>query len=428
MGRNRFYRLLQWAAPAAVSALLCGSAFAMAQSSAPATTGQTTTTATAPVSNTLPDAAVEANVLKALAAVPDLANQPMTTTTVYGVVTLSGTVETEALRDEAETIVSKTVGVKKVIDEMTLAGESASAQTQVASAPGAAAANGVAESAAAASQGTQPGSAPIVQGAAANANASTPQASSATQAQRGSMLPQQQGYTGTAQSQYGAQEAGDVVTVPSGAMLRVRVNETLDSARVKPGERFDGVVANDVVADGAVAIPRGAAVEGTVVDVKKSGILSGRGELSLQLTQVTMGGKSYPILTDVWTHNGRDKTTQTVNSTAVGGVIGALFGAMTGGGAVAAVGAGLGGAMGMGSSAAAGGGQVYVPAEGLLSFRLAQSTTVATVSQEEMDRLAQGVPVANQPQQLRQRYYPAPYYYGPAFYRPYPYYYPYPYY
>ena len=63
---------------------------------------------------------MEANVLKALAAAPDLANQPMTTTTVYGVVTLSGSVQTEALRTEAETIASRTAGVQKVIDEMTL--------------------------------------------------------------------------------------------------------------------------------------------------------------------------------------------------------------------------------------------------------------------------------------------------------------------
>ena len=71
----------------------------------------------------MPDAQVEANVLKALAGAPDLANQAITTTTVYGVVTLSGSVQTEALRTEAETIASRTAGVQKVVDEMTLSGE-----------------------------------------------------------------------------------------------------------------------------------------------------------------------------------------------------------------------------------------------------------------------------------------------------------------
>ena len=68
----------------------------------------------------MPDAQVEASVLKGLAGAPDLANQAITTTTVYGVVTLSGSVESEALRTEAETIASRTAGVQKVIDELTL--------------------------------------------------------------------------------------------------------------------------------------------------------------------------------------------------------------------------------------------------------------------------------------------------------------------
>ena len=81
----------------------------------------------APAKATVSDAEVEANVLKALAGASSLANQPMTTTTVYGVVTLSGSVQTEALRTEAETIVSRTSGVQKVVDEMTLSSEAASA-------------------------------------------------------------------------------------------------------------------------------------------------------------------------------------------------------------------------------------------------------------------------------------------------------------
>jgi hypothetical protein len=85
-----------------------------------------------------------------------------------------------------------------------------------------------------------------------------------------------------------------MVTIPAGALVRMRINQTLDSAHAKPGEHFDGIVVNDVVAGGAVAIPRGAAVQGTVVDAKKSGAVAGRGELSLQLTQVTLGGKTYP--------------------------------------------------------------------------------------------------------------------------------------
>jgi hypothetical protein len=217
---------------------------------------------------------------------------------------------------------------------------------------------------------------------------------------------------------YGGQEAGIAVTVPSGALVRMRINQTLNSAIAKPGDVFDGIVVNDVVADGAVAIPRGATVQGKVLDAKKSGVLAGRGELSLQLTQVMLGGKSYPIVSDVWGHNTGDKTVQTVNHTAAGAVVGALIGAAAGGGKGAAIGAGAGGALGLGSAATSPSGEVYVPSEGLLTFHLSEPATVSTVSQAEMDRLGQGVP-GEAPQQLQRRY-------PPVYYRPYPYGYPYP--
>jgi hypothetical protein len=418
---------------------------------------------------TIPDAQVEASLLKGLASAPDLANQPITTTTVYGVVTLTGTVQTEALRTEAETIASRTSGVQKVVDEMTLANENAAVQSTGAGGSSVADAQGTLQS-----DGTmapaQQGPAPVVQGS-PNSDNTQPanqaggpnygpgapeyrqpyggqqQAPPPGYAQPGypqqqpgyGQPPQgypqqaygappqgypqqpgyapQQGYTAAPQPVYGGQEAGETVTIPVGALVRMRINQTLSSAHAKPGDHFDGIVVNDVVAGGAVAIPRGATVQGTVVDAKASGALAGRGELSLQLTQLTLGGKSYPIASDVWAHNGADKTAQSVNSTAVGGGIGALIGAAAGGGAGAAIGAGVGGALGLGSSAASGRGQVFVPSEGLLTFHLAQPLTVATVSQQEMDRLAQGVP-ANGPQQLQRRY-------PPGYYRPYPYPYPY---
>jgi hypothetical protein len=425
--------------------------------------------AQAPAAATKPvaDAQVEANVLKALASAADLANQPITTTTVYGVVTLSGTVQTEALRTEAETLTSRAGGVQKVVDEMTLSSDTASdaaqpADTQavgdvpqsdgtMAPAPAAAAQGDVQQALAqgspdsdntqsanaAPNQAGGPGygpGAPEYRQPYGGQQAPPPDVSGQQngypQQQQG--YPPQRGYAprrgyGAGPQAYGGQAGGEVVTVPSGAMVRIRINQPLDSGRTQVGTRFDGIVVNDVVAGGAVAIPRGASVQGTVVDAKKSGALKGRGELSLQLTEVALAGKSYPMVSNVWEQHGGDKTTETVNRTAIGGAIGALFGAAAGGGAGAAIGAGVGGALGLGSSAASGNGQVYVPSEGMLTFQLAQPATVATVSQQEMNRLAQGVPPGAQRPQLQRRYYAYPGY-GPVYYRPYPYSpYPYPY-
>jgi hypothetical protein len=219
---------------------------------------------------------------------------------------------------------------------------------------------------------------------------------------------------------YGGQQAGLPVTVPSGTLLRIRVNQYLASDKVKPGATFDGIVVNDVVAGGAVAIPRGASVQGKVVDAKSSGVLKGRGELSLQLVSVSLGGKTYPIASDLWEHHGGDKTIETVNKTAGFGAIGALLGAAAGGGAGAAIGGGVGAAAGLGSSAASGNGQVIVPSEGIVTFHLAQEVAVTTVSEQEMQRLAYGVPVGAQPGMYRRRppVYYGPVYYGPGYYPP----------
>src|ERR1700744_5174256 len=69
----------------------------------------------------VPDPQVEANVLKALAGAPELADQSITSTTVYGTVTLNGTVRDEPSRDLAEHLVANAAGVQKVVDQLTIA-------------------------------------------------------------------------------------------------------------------------------------------------------------------------------------------------------------------------------------------------------------------------------------------------------------------
>lgn len=198
--------------------------------------------------------------------------------------------------------------------------------------------------------------------------------------------------------------------------MRIRINQGLGSNRTQPGSVFDGTVLNDVVADGAVAIPRGAAVQGTVIDAKSSGVLKGRGELALQLTRLTLGGQVYTLSSDVWTRSGADKTQHTVNSAIGLGALGAVLGAVAGGGAGAAIGAGVGGAAGVASSASSPRGQVAIPPEAVLTFHLAQPATVATVSEQEMARLSYAAGPNGGAPVVRRRYYPQPYYYGPGYY------------
>lgn len=444
--------------------------------------------------NTAPDAQVEANVLKALAAAPELSTQNIQSSTVYGQVTLSGNVQTEAMRTRAENLVARAPGVKKVVDELTLGaataanspapggaagqdgdgaqadadgqpvlqsdgsyapaapsqpatpyqgahaappgyvnGQDAYGQQTQETQPGAGQQNGYPQQA----NGGQPGygQQPYTGQQPYNGQQPSGQSQGYPQGQgygQPQGYPQQPGYgqpgysqgrgysqgyppQGAYQGPQGGQQAGVEVVVPSGSLLRVRINRGLDSNHIRPGTPFDGTVLSDVAAGGQIAIPRGATVQGVVVDAKKAGAFKGEGELSLQITNVNLGGMNYPVTSDIWAQQGRDKTVGTVNSALGLGVLGAVIGGVAGGGAGAAIGAGVGAGAGVAGSAASPGGRVIIPPEAVLNFHLAQPTPVKTVSEGEMQRLAYATgPGAGSPPVVRRRYpyapgYPYPY-------------------
>ena len=162
-------------------------------------------------------------------------------------------------------------------------------------------------------------------------------------------------------------------------------------------------------------------VSGVVVDAKKAGTFKGEGELSLQINNLTLGGNVYPLTTNIWARNGKDKTAGTVNNTVGTSAVGALFGAIVGGGKGAAIGAGAGAGLGLAGSAASPRGQIIIPPESVLTFTTAAPTPVKTVSEQEMSRLSYAAgPQGPQgpPPGARVRYYSPQYgyYYGPAYY------------
>jgi hypothetical protein len=387
----------------------------------------------------MPDAQIEANVLKALAGAPELADQSITSTTVYGTVTLNGTVRDEPSRDLAEHLAANAAGVQKVVDQLVIGtpAPSSNDSQQLGTNP-----NLQSDGTMAAPQGQNlpaqnapsPSGAPQ-NGAAPQGQYPPPPNGAAPQGQY-PYPPQQAGPYSPynrppyrqpyppqyPQQPYVAQKGGDAVVIPSGSTLRVRINQGMNSKNTAPGTTFDGVVLSDVVAGGFIAIPRGASITGNVVDAHTAGQLGGKGELKLQVTTVSFGGKTYPVVTDFWWHQGVDKTGNTVGTTVGLASVGALIGAVAGGGVGAAVGAGVGGVAGLGVSSASGRGEAAIPPEAIVTFHLTQPADVTTVSQAELNRLGAGVPQPEMQPQMQRRYPPPP---PPPGYYPY---YPYPYY
>lgn len=399
-------------------------AFAAAVTAAGAAHGQNASSV--PV---VPDAQVESNVLKALASDASLSSQNIQTSTTYGVVTMTGSINDEALRAKAENIVARVAGVKKVIDEMTLGSSPAGDSSQAAGAATAAMGqanpdqSGVAPEAANMAAPTDAQGQPLqMQADGTYAPAAPPSGVDSAYPEQSSTEPSpaaSQPPTGrrplySNQSNYQqapsgpTQVAGLPVTVAPGALLQIRINRGIDSNHIRPGTPFDGTVMSDILGSGAVAIPRGASVQGVVVDAEKTKHLSGRGELALQITSVTLGGQVYPLQSSVWNREGADKSKRTVGSAVGMGAFGALFGALVGGGAGAAIGAGVGAGAGVAASAGSQGGSVLIAPESILTFHITQPVNVRTVSEQEMQRLAY-IAGPNQPQGPPQGYYPQQY-------------------
>jgi hypothetical protein len=356
---------------------------------------------------TASDGDLQSSVAAALSNDASLKGQQVKAFTSQGVVTLTGTVQTEQQRQEAETVAANVTGVSGIQDNIVVAEGNDSAQQ------------------------APPPPASDQPAAAAQAAPAAPQAQA--QAQSGQLppppppdqAPARPAYQG--QSPYGQapgaynsyipqpqqQPVSGPVTVPAGTLLQIRTSEPLDTGKLQDGAAFQATVASDVFEGNVLALPRGAVLQGTVVRVKKPGALGGAGELELQLTSLNLGGNAYPLTSDIWSSKGPNKAGYTASNTAGGAVVGAIIGGIIGRGPGAAVGALAGGGAGLLASAETNGPRQVLPPETLLNFHLSNAVTVQPVSWQEAQRLAQSVP------QLQRR----PVYYA----RPYPYGYPYPY-
>jgi len=171
------------------------------------------------------------------------------------------------------------------------------------------------------------------------------------------------------------------IAVPEGTTLAVSLIDALSSESNKTGETFRASLATPLTGDdGRVAIPAGADVEGRIVDAKPSTHFSGNSNLALELTRITVGGKSYDITTSQWAKKGAGRGARTAETIGAGAAAGAIIGGILGGGKGAAIGAGAGGAAGTGVQAATHGEAVRLPSETRLDFRLINAITVTPSS------------------------------------------------
>ena len=165
-------------------------------------------------------------------------------------------------------------------------------------------------------------------------------------------------------------------TVPAGKTVIVTIDQAISSKDAKVGEAVPATVADNVVVNGKVVIPKGSAATVHVASVQASGRLSTPAKLWLQLDSITVNGKSCPVSAH-WAGETMGSHAKR-NTVAIGGTTaaGAIIGALAGGGKGAAIGAVAGAGAGTAGAAATGKKDVKYPAETKLSFGLKSSLAI----------------------------------------------------
>jgi len=287
-----------------------------------------------------------------------------------GTVTLSGAVDNEAQRDAASQYAASIPGVKQVVNNLTIG----SAPTETA------------QTAPSAPQPESSKPSPSGHGSTSSPKGSSSSNSSDQVAQAEPPAPAQspaasEPAPAAAPAPPPPPPAPQKVTIASGTTLAIRLVDSLDSETATEGQTFHATLKSPLSADGEVAVPAGYDVEGHVVTVKSAGKFAGQSEFVLQLDRMKVGDKYYNIQTDQYSKKGSSRGKNTAEKVGGGAALGAIIGAIAGGGKGAAIGTLAGGGLGGGAQAASKSQQIKLPSETVLTFTLQAPLTVLPTTQ-----------------------------------------------
>jgi hypothetical protein len=160
------------------------------------------------------------------------------------------------------------------------------------------------------------------------------------------------------------------LTVPIDTQVKIRMIDAVNSDTARLGQTFRASLDEPIFVNGQEAIPRGADVLTKLVESQQSGKIEGRTELTLALSTIAVNGRPLDVTSsDVRTES---SSRGARSAGVIGGAtaLGAIIGAVAGGGKGAAIGAGSGAVVGTCTEVLTSGQKVRIPSETRLTFRL----------------------------------------------------------
>lgn len=303
-----------------------------------------------------------------------------------GIVTLSGTAETDSVRVAAANDASQVEGVKTVVNNLlvtlTVPQQATVVPAPTPERPAPVRAENHAKTSAYHAKEAKPAS------SSTKTTASTTSIGSSDSSMTASVIPPSNTASTSTTPEPTMQHPGGVyipppplpvkmITLETGTAISVRLVDAIDSSKNAVGDAFRATVDAPVYVDGDIAIPSGATVMGRVVELQDSGRFTGRPELALELVSLSMNNRQYTLSTNKFSQQGSSQGSRTAKTVGAGAGIGALIGAIAGGGKGAAIGAAVGAAGGGGVQAARGSQPIHLGSEARLNFRLEEPVSVS---------------------------------------------------
>jgi hypothetical protein len=160
-------------------------------------------------------------------------------------------------------------------------------------------------------------------------------------------------------------------TVPSGTIVTVRTIDAISSNKSDIGDTFHATLEDPIIVGGRTLAPKGADVTLRVANVDESSGITGTEDIAIELAELRLDGRTYPVNSTDAQVSSKNRSSESIKVIGGTAVLGAIIGAIAGGGKGAAIGAATGAGAGAAIQAIRGQ-KVEIAPESILQFSLAE--------------------------------------------------------